>query len=72
MFTAKEVFPGVRHITDAMGVSFTLVEGRDRALLFDTGYGTEDVSSYVRALTEKPSSRILSWAGARTAGTASS
>ena len=43
MFTACNPFPGIFHITDEMGVSFTLVEGEDSALVFDAGYGTEDV-----------------------------
>ena len=60
MFTCVKAFPGVTHITDAMGVSFTLVEGEDSALLFDAGYGTEDVAAYVRSLTDKPVELILS------------
>ena len=42
MFTVNRVFPGVAHITDAMGVSMTLIGGEEEALLFDAGYGTED------------------------------
>lgn len=60
MFTACVPFPGVTHITDAMGVSFTLIEGEDSALLFDTGYGLEDVSAFIRTRTEKPLQVILS------------
>lgn len=60
MFTVNPVFPGITHITDAMGVSFTLIKGEDRAILFDTGYGTEDVSAFVRGLTNKPAEVILS------------
>ena len=60
MFTACRPFPGITHITDAMGVSFTLIEGGDSALLLDAGYGTEDVAAYVRSLTEKPVELILS------------
>ena len=60
MFQQNEVFPGIRHITDAMGVSFTLIEGRDRAVLFDTGYGTENVSDFLRTLTDKPVKVYLS------------
>ena len=52
MFSAVQVFPGVTHITDAMGVSFTLIEGDRKALLFDTGYGLEDVCKFVQTLTE--------------------
>ena len=60
MFRNIEAFPGVFHITDAMGVSFTLIEGDERAILFDTGYGTEDVCAYVKTLTDKPVKVYLS------------
>ena len=60
MFTAIHPFSGVAHITDAMGVSFTLIEGTERAVLFDTGYGTEDVSAFVNKLTKKPVTVLLS------------
>ena len=60
MFTSVEVFPGVRHITDAMGVSFTLLAGKDRAILLDTGYGLENVSACVRSFTDRPLDVILS------------
>ena len=59
MLHHTEPFPGVFHITDAMGVSFTLLAGRDRALLVDTGYGLEDVSGYVRSLTDRPLTVLL-------------
>ena len=51
---------GVKHIQDAMGVCFTLIEGDKRAILFDTGYGMEDVQAYVRTLTDKPVKVYLS------------
>ncbi len=54
MFTSIQVFPGVTHITDCMGVSFTLLEGSDSALLIDAGYGIEDVRAYVETLTDRP------------------
>lgn len=60
MFRHVEVFPGVFHITDAMGVSFTMIEGKRKAVLFDTGYGMEDVNTYIRTLTDKPVSVYLS------------
>ena len=60
MFQAEEVFPGVTHITDAMGVSMTLIEGTERAVLFDTGYGIENVEAFVQTLTGKPVSVLLS------------
>ena len=60
MFTVNQALPGVRHITDTMGVSFTLIEGRERAILFDTGYGTENVKAFVGTLTDKPVTVLLS------------
>ena len=60
MFSANQAFPGITHITEGMGVGFTLFEGSSRAVLFDTGYGLEDVSAYVRSLTDKPLTVVLS------------
>ena len=59
MFQHIQPFPGVWHITDNMGVSFTLIEGRERALLVDAGYGMEDVSAYIRTLTDRPVDVLL-------------
>ena len=42
-----------------MGVSFTLLEGSDSALLIDAGYGIEDVRAYVETLTDRPVELIL-------------
>ncbi len=60
MFSIRKPFPGVTHLTDAMGVSMTLIEGRDRALLLDTGYGLEDVRTQILKLTDRPVTVILS------------
>ena len=60
MFRINPVLPGITHITDEMGVCFTLIQGRERAVLFDTGYGTEDVCAFVRTITEKPLKVLLS------------
>lgn len=58
-FVSNEVLLGVHHIKDAMGVCMTLLVGDKSALLVDTGYGTEDVQTFVRTLTDKPASVIL-------------
>lgn len=58
-FQHHEFFPGVFHIQDGMGVCMTLLAGTDEALLVDTGYGLEDVAAYVRTLTDKPLSVML-------------
>ena len=60
MIKVNQVFPGIWHLTDAMGVSFTLIEGRERAILFDTGYGMEDVKAFAGTLTDKPLTVLLS------------
>ena len=59
-FDYREVLPGVFHIRDGMGVCMTLLVGEEQALLFDTGYGVEDVHAFVRSLTDKPLTVILS------------
>lgn len=58
-FTVCAALPGVRHIQDAMGVCMTLLEGDDRALLVDAGYGTEDVAAFIATLTDKPLTVLL-------------
>ena len=58
-FEVNHVCPGVMHIRDAMGVCMTLIEGEKAALLVDTGYGTEDVAAFLRTLTDKPLTVLL-------------
>ena len=53
-FTARELLPGVYHIEDALGVCFTLLVGRERAMLVDAGYGLEDVRVFIRTITDLP------------------
>ncbi len=53
-FIDRELLPGVHHIEDALGVCFTLVVGRTRALLVDAGYGIEDAAAFVRSITDLP------------------
>ncbi len=60
MIEAREVFPGVHHLTDAMGVSMTLLQGAGRAMLFDTGYGLENVRERVLELTDREVDVVLS------------
>lgn len=61
-FTATELLPGVHHIRDGMGVFMTLLTGSERALLVDCGYGLEDVHAFVRTLTDKPLTVLLTHA----------
>ena len=58
-FQSIEVFPGVFHIQDQMGVCMTLLAGQKKALLIDAGYGLEDTAAYVRTLTDRPLSVML-------------
>ena len=58
-FEMNHVCPGMTHIRDAMGVCMTLIEGERSALLVDTGYGTENVAAFVRTLTAKPLTVLL-------------
>ncbi len=60
MFQAAEYFPHVYHIQDNMGVCMTCVAGESEALLFDTGYGLENVQSFIRSLTSLPLTVVLS------------
>ena len=48
--TAVRLAPGVTQLTDPMGVCMTLLEGAERALLVDTGYGLTDVREEVDRL----------------------
>jgi len=61
-FHAEQVMPGIWHIADCMGVCMTLLAGTERALLVDTGYGLEDVHAFVRTLTDKPLTVLLTHA----------
>ena len=59
MFSFKEVFPGVFHITDCMGVNMTLLRGTDKALLIDAGYGIENIREQAEALAGMPVQLLL-------------
>lgn len=58
-FELNPVCPGVTHIRDGMGVCMTLIEGERAALLVDTGYGMEDVASFIHGLTQKSLTVLL-------------
>ena len=53
-FIRREVLPGIYHIEDVMGVCMTLLLGRSRMLLIDTGYGLENVEEYIRSFSDLP------------------
>ena len=51
-FTPYEAAPSLFHIYEPGDVHCTLIVGRERALLFDTGYGFCDIREAVSALTD--------------------
>ena len=55
-YTASKVAEGVWTIVEsaATPVNIYLVEGKDSALLIDTGYGYGDLKAYVKTLTQLP------------------
>lgn len=52
--TARLVKPGVWAMDDYSGASYYLVEGKERALVIDTGMGDSAILPLLRTLTEKP------------------
>lgn len=58
-FSWHEIYPGVIHIKDCMGVCMTLLTGDRKAILIDTGYGFENVADFVKQLTDLPLQVIL-------------
>lgn len=59
VYSIKEVMKDVFLIRN-MFVNTVLVVGKDRALLFDTGYGFDDIAGAIRAVTDKPFDVVLS------------
>jgi glyoxylase-like metal-dependent hydrolase (beta-lactamase superfamily II) len=53
-FTVKEIFSKVWVIDDHRAVNIYLTEGKDSAMLIDTGIGAADLMSLVKSLTQKP------------------
>jgi hydroxyacylglutathione hydrolase len=53
-FTTKQVAEGVWRIDDHGNDNMYLVEGRDKALLVDTGLGVADLAGFVKSLTALP------------------
>lgn len=58
--TARQVLPGIFHLSDRMGMHSTLIVGEREALLFDTGYGLDDLKKAVAEITPLPYQVILS------------
>lgn len=58
-FKALPIAEGIFHIYEPGGVYTTLIVGKERALLIDTGYGFGNLSGFVGALTDKPLDAVL-------------
>ena len=53
-FKSLKVTDSITHIEDLCGTKMYLVEGSERAVLIDTGIGLGNICKYVRKLTSKP------------------
>ncbi len=58
-FSHEEIFPGIFHIQDPLGVCMTLLAGKRKAWLVDAGYGLENVAEYAASLTDRPVELVL-------------
>jgi glyoxylase-like metal-dependent hydrolase (beta-lactamase superfamily II) len=58
VYVSELVAPGIWRIRDFGGFigneDMYLIEGKDKALLFDTGMGTGDLATYIKTLTKLP------------------
>jgi glyoxylase-like metal-dependent hydrolase (beta-lactamase superfamily II) len=61
-FTVTRVADGVRRIEERGAVNLYLVEGRDRALLIDTGTGLTKLGEFARTLTTRPLTVVVTHA----------
>lgn len=50
----KHIRAGIYELTDRMGMHMTLFIGKREALLFDTGYGLDDLPSFIKKMTDLP------------------
>jgi glyoxylase-like metal-dependent hydrolase (beta-lactamase superfamily II) len=53
-YSSKIIATGVWQISDHGADNIYLIEGRDSAMLIDTGLGAADLASFVKKLTNKP------------------
>lgn len=52
--TCAAVVPGVWDCLDATGANYYIIEGRDRALVIDTGMGNGDITALIGSITRLP------------------
>jgi len=58
-FSSVRLTARVTRIYDRLDAQMYLVEGQDRALLVDTGFGVGDLAAFVRDLTDKPVTVVI-------------
>ena len=58
-FSAVRLTRHTTRITDRLGVLMYLVEGEERAVLIDSGFGVGDLAGFVKALSDKPVTVLL-------------
>ena len=58
-FTPVKIAAGIFHIYEPGNVYTTLILGKEKALLIDTGYGFGNLADYVHTLTDKPLEVVL-------------
>lgn len=52
--TYSLIVPGVWECSDAAASSYYIVEGKERALVIDTGMGKGDINAFIRSVTHLP------------------
>ncbi len=62
IYSSILVEPRIWHITDYRNDSMYLIEGKEKAILFDTGMGTGNLKGYIQDLTDKSIEVIISHA----------
>lgn len=60
MLSSQQISPGIWHFFDPLGVGFSLLLGRERALLFDAGYGFFGLQPVLLSAGGKPLDLLLS------------
>jgi glyoxylase-like metal-dependent hydrolase (beta-lactamase superfamily II) len=50
----EQPFPYLYHFRDPQGVNFTLIKGKKKAILFDTGYGLGNIRAEIEKLITTP------------------
>ena len=54
MHESFKIRDGIWQVQEAKGVYFTIIQGKDRAIIMDTGYGIADNRGYVEKHVEVP------------------